>query len=111
MMSTIDAVLKKIPGLPVVPLAAQLEESGLLVDTWTDTGELLDDEELLYEPPPQATSKPQASADAASARWRTEADRRQADPIERQCANTIPTPEAEQAAKRPMCDSGITGPG
>jgi hypothetical protein len=28
MMSTIDAVLKKIPGFPVVPLAAQLEESG-----------------------------------------------------------------------------------
>jgi hypothetical protein len=31
MMSTIDAVLKKITGFPVVPLAAQLEESGLLV--------------------------------------------------------------------------------
>lgn len=31
MMSTIDAVLKKIPGFSVVPLAAQLEESGLLV--------------------------------------------------------------------------------
>ncbi len=31
MMSTVDAVLKKIPGFPVVPLAAQLEESGLLV--------------------------------------------------------------------------------
>ena len=31
MISTIDAVLKKIPGLPVVPLAAHLEESGLLL--------------------------------------------------------------------------------
>ncbi len=31
MISTIDAVLKKVPGIPVVPLAAQLEESGLLL--------------------------------------------------------------------------------
>lgn len=31
MMSTIDAVLAKIPGFPVIPLAAQLEASGLLV--------------------------------------------------------------------------------
>jgi hypothetical protein len=31
MMSTVDAVLKKIPGFPVLPLAAQLEENGLLV--------------------------------------------------------------------------------
>jgi hypothetical protein len=31
MMSTVDAVLKKIPGFPVVPLAAQLEQSGLLL--------------------------------------------------------------------------------
>jgi hypothetical protein len=31
MISTIDAVVKKIPGLPVVPLAAHLEESGLLL--------------------------------------------------------------------------------
>lgn len=30
-ISTIDAVLKKIPGIPVVPLAARLEESGLLL--------------------------------------------------------------------------------
>ena len=30
-LSTIDAVLKKIPGIPVVPLAARLEESGLLL--------------------------------------------------------------------------------
>ena len=31
MISTIDAVLKKYPGLPVVPLAAHLEPSGLLL--------------------------------------------------------------------------------
>jgi hypothetical protein len=31
MISTIDAVLKKILGIPVVPLAAHLEESGLLL--------------------------------------------------------------------------------
>lgn len=31
MISTIDAVLKKIPGLPVVPLAAHLEGTGLLL--------------------------------------------------------------------------------
>lgn len=31
MMSTIDAVVAKIPGFPVVPLAVQLEPSGLLV--------------------------------------------------------------------------------
>lgn len=31
MISTIDAVLKKIPGIPVAPLAANLEESGLLL--------------------------------------------------------------------------------
>jgi hypothetical protein len=31
MISTIDAVLKKIPGIPVVPLAAHLQESGLLL--------------------------------------------------------------------------------
>jgi hypothetical protein len=31
MMSTIDAVLKKIPGFPVIPLAVQLEESGLVI--------------------------------------------------------------------------------
>jgi hypothetical protein len=31
MISTIDAVLKKIPGIPVVPLAAHLEESGPLL--------------------------------------------------------------------------------
>jgi hypothetical protein len=31
MISTIDAVLKKIPGIPAVPLAAKLEESGLLL--------------------------------------------------------------------------------
>jgi hypothetical protein len=31
MMSTVDAVLAKIPGFPVVPLAAQLQASGLLV--------------------------------------------------------------------------------
>ena len=30
MMSTIDAVLAKIPGFQVVPLAVQLEASGLL---------------------------------------------------------------------------------
>jgi hypothetical protein len=29
-MSTIDAVLKKIPGFPVVPLAVQLEQSGFV---------------------------------------------------------------------------------
>jgi hypothetical protein len=31
MISTIDAVLKKISGIPVVPLAVHLEESGLLL--------------------------------------------------------------------------------
>ena len=31
MMSTIDAVIAKIPGFPVVPLAVQLQASGLLV--------------------------------------------------------------------------------
>jgi hypothetical protein len=31
MISTIDAVLKKYPAIPVVPLAAQLENSGLLL--------------------------------------------------------------------------------
>lgn len=31
MMSTIDAVLTKLPGHPVVPLAAQLEDSGLII--------------------------------------------------------------------------------
>jgi len=31
MISTIDAVLKKIPGIPVIPLAAHLEASGLLL--------------------------------------------------------------------------------
>jgi hypothetical protein len=31
MISTIDAVLKKVPGIPAVPLAAKLEESGLLL--------------------------------------------------------------------------------
>lgn len=31
MMSTVDAVLAKIPGFPVVPLAAQLQASGTLV--------------------------------------------------------------------------------
>jgi len=31
MMSTIDAVLAKIPGFPVVPLAAQLESNGFLL--------------------------------------------------------------------------------
>jgi hypothetical protein len=31
MISTIDAVRKKLPGIPVVPLAARLEESGLLL--------------------------------------------------------------------------------
>ncbi len=30
MMSTVDAVLKKIPGFPVVPLAVQLEANGLV---------------------------------------------------------------------------------
>ena len=30
-MSTIDAVVAKIPGFPVVPLAVQLESSGLLL--------------------------------------------------------------------------------
>ncbi|MCI0465140.1 MAG: hypothetical protein L0Z62_50100 [Gemmataceae bacterium] len=31
MISTIDAVLKKYPGIPLIPLAAKLEESGLLL--------------------------------------------------------------------------------